>query len=198
MANPREENRNHQSAEDAAKRTGERVVDQTTRFGRVAAETGEDMVRASANLLQQNAETLQNFWRFGLDVPSGVMGRAADQIGQTLGVSGDDAQRAAEHSAGNAEMILHSTTAVSKMMAEMSREHFDFWRHQIENSMGRMNDLWRCRTPQDLIAVHSDLVRESMGAFLESSRRVADMSVKMVDDTRKQINQTAERRNRAA
>lgn len=198
MANPREEHRDHQSAEEAAKRTGEGVVDQTSRFGRVAAETGEDVVRASADLLQQNAETLQNFWRFGLDVPSVMMGRSADQIGQTLGVSGDDAQRAAEHSAGNAEMILHSTTAVSKMMAEVSREHFDFWRHQIENSMGRMNELWRCRTPQDLLAVHSDLVRESMGAFLESSRRVADMSVKMVDDTRKQINQTAERRNRAA
>jgi phasin family protein len=64
--------------------------------------------------------------------------------------------------------------------------------------MVMMRDLWLCRTPQDAVAVHSDLVRDSMGAFLESSRRLADMSVKMVDDTTKQINQTVERMRRAA
>jgi hypothetical protein len=189
--------RNHQSAEDV-RRSGERAVEQTSRFGRVAAETGEDVARASANLLQQNAETLQTLWRFGLDVPSVVMGRSADQIGRTLGVSGNDAQRAAEHSAHNAEMILHSTTAMSKIVTAMSSEYVEFWRHQIETSMGRMSDLWRCRTPQDVVAVQTDLVRDSMGAFLKSSRRLADMSVKMVDDTTKQNNQTVERMKGAA
>jgi hypothetical protein len=198
MANSRDEERTHQSAEETVRRTGERAVEQTSRFGKVAAETGEEVVKAGANLLQQNAETLQNVWRFSLDVPSIIMGQSADQVGRTLGVSGSDAQRAAEHSARNAEMILYSTTAVSKVTTEMSRECIEFCRHQIESNMSRMNDLWRCRTPQDVVAVQSDLVRDGMNAFLESSRRLADMSVKMVDDTTKQINQTVERMRRAA
>jgi hypothetical protein len=198
MANPRQEDRANQTVEETVRLTSEKTADQANRFGRVVAETGEEAVRASANLLQQNAETLQNVWRFSLDIPSVVMGRSADQIGRTLGVSGNDAERAVEHSARNAEMILYSSAAMSKVMTGMTREYTELWRNQIENNMGRMSDLWRCRTPQDVVAVHSDLVRDSMGALLESSRRLADMSVKMVDDTTKQINQTVERMRRAA
>jgi hypothetical protein len=154
--------------------------------------------RASANLLQQNAATLQNAWRFGLDTATAIMGRSADQFGRTLGLSGNEAQQAAERSARNAEMILYSTTAASKVMSGMSREYFEFVRHQIENSMDRMNDLWRCRTPQDVAAVQSDLVRDSVGSFLESGRRMADMSAKLAEDTTKQMTQTMERMKRAA
>jgi phasin family protein len=64
--------------------------------------------------------------------------------------------------------------------------------------MGRMNDLWRCRTPQDFVAVQSDLVRDNMSTLLESSRRLADMQGKMVDDAKTQINQTIEQMRGAA
>jgi hypothetical protein len=76
----------------------------------------------------------------------------------------------------------------------MSQEYFEFVRHQIENNMNRMNELWRCRTPQDVAAVQSDLVRETVGSVLESSRRMADMSLKLADDAAKHM----ERSRRAA
>lgn len=199
MANPRQEDKSTQSAvQDAGRRTSERVADQTSRIGRTAAETGEQVARASASLFQQNAETLQEAWRFGLDMATAVMGRSADQLGRTLGLSGDEAQKTAERSARNAEMILYSTTAASKVMSGLSREYFEFVRHQIENGMDRTNELWRCRTPQDVAAVQSDLVRDSMGTLLESSRRVADMSLKLADDTTKHMIETTERVQRAA
>jgi hypothetical protein len=198
MAHQRQEDRPTQSAEDTARRASERTAEQTSRIGRTAAEAGEGMVRASANLLQQNAEALQNTWRFGLDMTTAVMGRSVDNLGRTLGLSGAEAEQAADRSARNAETILYSTTAVSKVWSGMSREYFEFVRHQVENSMDRMNDLWRCRTPQDVAAVQSDLVRDSMGGILESSRRVADMSLKAADDTAKHMTETMERVRRAA
>jgi phasin family protein len=79
-----------------------------------------------------------------------------------------------------------------------SREYFEFVRQQIEKSMDRMNDLWSCRTPQDVAAVQSDLVRETVGSVLESSRRVADMSLKLADDAAKHMTQNMERNRRAA
>jgi len=198
MANPRQEDRLTQNTEDTVRRTSERTADQTSRIGRAAAETSEEVVRASANLLQQNVETLQNAWRFGLDMTTAVVGRSVDQLGRTLGVSGAEAQQAAERSARNAETILYSTTAASSVLSGMSREYFEFVRHQVEHGMDRMNDLWRCRTPQDFAAVQSDLVRDSMETMLESNRRMADMSLKAADDTAKHITQTMERVKRAA
>ena len=64
--------------------------------------------------------------------------------------------------------------------------------------MDRMNDLWRCRTPQDVAAVQSDLVRDSMGDLLESNRRMADMQLKAADDTARHMTQTMERLKHAA
>jgi hypothetical protein len=84
----------------------ERTAEQTSRIGQAAADAGEEIARAGANAFQQNAETLQNAWRFGLDVATSVMGRSTDQLGRTLGLSGNEAEQATERSARNAEAIL--------------------------------------------------------------------------------------------
>ena len=195
MADPRQEDKSTQNIEDKARRTAE----QATRTGQAAAETGDEVARAGAHLLQQNAETLQNAWRSGLDMATAVMGRSTDELRRTLGFSENEAlqaeaQQATERSARNTETILYTSTAATRLMSGMSQEYFEFVRHQIESNMDRMNELWRCRTPQDVAAVQSDLLRESVGSVLESSRRMADMSLKLADDAAKHM----ERSRRAA
>jgi len=199
MANPpRQDEKSAQGMEDAARRASERTAEQTGRIGQVAAEAGEEVARASASLLKQNAETVQNAWRFGLDMATTVMGRSTEQFGRTLGLSGDGVQKATERSARNAETILYASTAAANVMGGMSREYFQLVQHQVEKNMDRMNDLWACRTPQDVAAVQTDLVRETVGTVLESNRRIAEMSLKMADDAGKQINKKMEEIRRAA
>jgi phasin family protein len=189
---------------DAARQAGERTAEQATRIGQTAAEqtarvgqataqAGEEVARVGANLLKQNAETLQNAWRFGLDMTTSMMGRSTEQIGRTLGLTGDEAQEAAERSARNAQSILYSATAASKAMSGMSQEYFALARHQMEHGLERINELWNCRTPQDLAAVQTDLLRDAVGSVLESSRRVADMSVKLAEDATKRMEETVRR-----
>ena len=83
-------------------------------------------------------------------------------------------------------------------MGEMSQEYFQMVRHQLEKNMDHMNEFWTCRTPQDFAAVQSDMVRETVETALESSRRIADMSLKMADDAGKQIKQSMEEIRRTA
>jgi len=201
MANPRQEERSNQNMGDAARQTTERTAEQAMRVGqgateqtaRVAqatAQAGEEVARVGATLLKENAETLQNALRFGLDMTTAVMGRSTEQIGRTLGLTGNGAEEAAERSARNAQSVLYSATAASKVMTGMSQEYFALVRHQMEHGMQRMNELWNCRTPQDLAAVQSDLLREAVGSVLESSRRMADMSVKLTEDATKRMEET--------
>jgi hypothetical protein len=180
------------TAEQAA-RIGKAAAEQTTRIGQSAAEAGEQVARVGADLLKQNAETMQEAWRFGLNMTTAVMGRSTDQLSRTLGLSGDKAQEATERSAQNAQSILYSTAAASKAMSGMSREYFELVRHQIESSMERMNELWNCRTPQDVAAVQSELMREAVGSILETSRRMADMSIRLADDAAKRMAENARR-----
>jgi phasin family protein len=212
MANPRQEDKSTQGMEDAARRAGESAAerttrigqaaaDQTARVGQAAAEAGEQVARAGADMLKQNVETLQNTWRSGLEAATSVMGRSSEQFGRTLGLSGEEAQKATEatqRSARNAQTLLYSGTAAARVMGGMSREYFQMVRHQVEKNMDHMNELWTCRTPQDFAAVQSDMVRETVETALESSRRIADMSLKMADETEKQIKQSMEGIRRTA
>ncbi|MGY4496971.1 hypothetical protein ACVWYH_000898 [Bradyrhizobium sp. GM24.11] len=195
---PRQEERSAQNSEDTIRRAGERSSEQTRRIGLAAAQAGDEVAQASSHLLQQNAEMLQNTWRLGVDMATAMMGRSTDQLGRTFGLTGEEAQRATERSARNAEAILYSATAVAKGMNGVSREYVDFVRQQIERSMDRMNELWRCRTPHDLAAVQSDLMRDTISSALDASRRMADMSLKVADDAGNHITQTIERMQRAA
>jgi hypothetical protein len=192
MANPRPEDKSAQIAEEAVRRTSERTAEQTRRVAETAVETGQEVVRAGADLFQQNAQTLQNALRFGLNTTTAVMGRSTDQVSRTLGLA-DEVQQATERSARNAASVLHSTAAVAKVMSDMSREYFAFVQHQMETTMDRMNELWGCRTPQDFAAVQSDLVRQTVEGAVESTRRIADMSLKATDAA-KQMAQNIERR----
>jgi phasin family protein len=212
MANPRQDDKSTQGMEDAARRAGESAAEQTTRIGQAAAdqtarvgqaaaEAGEEVARASANLLKQNVETLQNAWRFGLEAATSAMERSTEPFGRTLGVSGEGAQqatKAAERSARNAQTLLYTGTAAARVVGGMSQEYFQMVRHQVEKNMDHMNELWSCRTPQDFAAVQSDMVRETVETALESSRRIADMSLKMADDAGKQMKQSMEEVRRTA
>jgi phasin family protein len=197
MAKPHQEHKSTEHVEDAARRVGEQAAEQTTR----AAEAGQDVARASADVLKQNVETLQHTWRSGLEAASSVMGRSSEQFGRTLGLSGEEAQKATEateHSARNAQALLYSGTATAKVIGGMSQEYFQMVRHQVEKNLDHMNRLLTCRTPQDFAAAQSDIVRETVETALESSRRIADMSLKMADETGRQIKQIMEQMRRAA
>ncbi|WP_024515645.1 phasin family protein [Bradyrhizobium sp. Tv2a-2] len=198
MANPREDETGAQRADEKLRRAGEKTAEQARQIGQATIDAGQDAARAGADILQQNAETLKNTWRSSLDTTTTVMGSSADQLSRTLGLSGDEAQQAAERSARNTEVILYSTAAVAKCMTEASREYLEFVRRQVENNMERMNDLWRCRTPHDFTALQTDLVRQSFEGAFQSGRRMADMSLKLADDTAKHIRENMERMRRAA
>ena len=198
MANPRPEDKSTQSPEDTMRRAAERTAEQTRRIGLATAEASEEVAQASSHLLQQNAEMLQNSWRFGVEMTTAMIDRSTDQLGRTFGLTGNEAQRATERSVRNAEAIMYSTTAVAKGMNGVSREYFDFVRQQIERTMDRMNELWRCRTAHDLAALQTDLMRDSIRSALDTSRRMADMSLKVADDAGNHITQSIERMRQAA
>jgi len=208
VANPRQEDKSMQGMEDAARRVGETAAEQTTRIGQAAAaqtsataEAGEKVARASADLIKQNVETLQEAWRIGLETATSAMGRSTEQLGRTLGVSGEGVQQSTEatqRSARNVQTVLYGGSAAARLMGGVSREYFEMVRQQLEKNLQRMNAFWACRTPQDFAAVHSDMMRETIEIALESSRRAADMSLKFVEEAGKQIKSETEELRRSA
>jgi hypothetical protein len=198
MANPRQNNKPARNAGHEARRTTERATEQTRRIGETTIKAGDEISRAGADLLQQNAELLQKSWTFGADLAADLITRSSEYLGRSLGVSGDEARKATDRSAHNAETILYSATTIAKGMNGVSREYFDFLRHQFQKNMERMHELRRCRSPQDVAAIQTDLMRETVGELFECNRRIADMSLRLADDAGSHIAESMETTRRAA
>jgi len=180
--NRQDRDKSNQKSDESFRQTGEQAAEQTRRIGLAAAKTSEDLSRASADLLHQNAEMVQNAWRFGMEAVTQVMNRSTDQLSRTFGLTGDEAQQATERSVRNTQTVMETASAVTKGTNEISKEYFQLARGQLDKNMERMNELWRCRSPHEFLAVQSDLIRDTMTGVLESGRRVADLSLKLADD----------------
>jgi hypothetical protein len=195
MATPDHADKASQTAEsvgEKVRRTEERATEQAKRIGETAVEAGQDVTRVSADLLRQNAETLQDAMRMGLEMTTAAIGRSTDQFSRTFDGSGG-LQQATERSARNAAATLHSTSAAAQAMSEMSRECLAFFRHQMESSAKCMSQFWACRSPQEIIALQSDFIRETVENAAESGRRMINIMSLKVDDAAKRIAQDTDR-----
>jgi hypothetical protein len=127
-----------------------------------------------------------------------MFNRSSEQLRRAVGLSGNEVKAATGRSARNVEAILHSATAASKGMNDLSREYYDFATDQFTKNMDRMNELWRCRTPQELMAIQSDIMRDSVKQFFERQKRVADMSVRLADEAGSHIAKNIEQAKQSA
>jgi hypothetical protein len=194
MASSRQDDKSTHTNRNAVREIGESTAEQTKRMGEAAAEAGQKVAQVGADLFQQNADMFQNALRFGPDLAAAVMRRSTDQLSRALGLSSDDVQQTTERSTRSAATMLHSTSALAKSMSGISQEYYSFVRHQIDSSMDRMNEFWRCRTPQDVAFLQAEILRDTMENALQCGRRMADNSLRVVEDAGKQMTQNAERR----
>jgi hypothetical protein len=58
--------------------------------------------------------------------------------------------------------------------------------------------LMRSRTPQELLAAQSEIIRDNFEGFLQSSSRIAEMSVQVADQATRRLTEAMDQKRRAA
>lgn len=165
---------------------------------RKAADEGVRVTRAGAEAMQRNAKTVEDAWRSGSDLAMRITEQSADQFSRIFGLSGEEAQRAAQTSSRNLHALLQSSTLLAETAQNISREWFEFARARLEHNLSQIEALLRARTPQDLAALQSELLRDNLEGWLQSTRRIAELSARMSDEAARKIGDTVEQARRAA
>jgi phasin family protein len=202
MANPRQAERDVSHAErdvsqaqrevsQAAQETSRKIAEETSRAARTAADAGAGAARAGADMLQRNAETVQHAWESGSKMATELAGKSVERFARACGISGEGAQQATEQSARNFESIVQSGTILAGGMQSISLELLNFARNRLEQNMHRVESLVNCRTPQEVLAVQSDLVRDSLEDFVQSTRHIAEISSKMAEEAVRRMNNSS-------
>ena len=210
MAKPRHERataqaqENHRGADtigqaaQAAAALGEQAARASGNAARMAAGASEHAARAGADLFESTAGAVEQLWRSGLDIASHFAEQSSSQMARSMGLSDEKAQEAAEQSSRNIDAIVHSSRAYANVFQGISRELSSLCRERMDRNLEKMNDMMRSRTPQELIAAQSDLFRDNLEGFLQSSKRVAEASVRVADQATRQLTEIIEKQRRAA
>jgi hypothetical protein len=188
MANPRQAERDvSQATQEATREATRKAAEETSRAARAAADASAGAARAGADLFQRNAETMQEAWRSGSQVASKLTEQSVQGFARAFGISGERAEQAAAQSSRNLECIVQSGTVIAGAMQNISREMFDFARKRVEQNLRRVDALADCRTPQEILAAQSDLVRDNLEDFVQSSRRISEISMEMADEAARRM-----------
>jgi hypothetical protein len=168
--------------------TTRRAAGQAAQTARTMTDAAERTARNSANVFHRNTEQVRQTFEAGSDAAARIAERAFGQFARAFGVTtgenaqqAQQAQQATQQSARNVEAILHSSTVIVDGVQTISREWLTFVQNRAERNMAQLEALANCRSMQDCIAVHTDLVRDNLEDLLATTRRVAEVSTRMVD-----------------
>jgi hypothetical protein len=142
-----------------------------------ADRASDQAIRAGMEMFQRNAEIVQRTLNYTAQLTSAMAERSFNQFGRGFRVSAERADKGAQRSSNNMEgsssnikAPVQPGTIVTEMMQRMCVECCDIARARIERGFERMGALVRSRSPQDIIALQGEIVRDNLETFLGFAR----------------------------
>ena len=158
----------------------------------ISTDVSERAARAGTEVLQRNAETVQEALQSSAAIAARLTERSADQFGRMFGISGEEAHKAARMSSDNVDAIIQSSSVLAEVTQSILRAWVNFTRECMEQNLNRFESLLRCRTPQDITAVQSEILRDNLESFLQCARRIAETSIQVADEATKRTAEAVE------
>src|SRR5262249_23155758 len=170
MANPRQtEKQADKEMKQAAEEVSRKLTEDTSRAAQTAADAGAGAARASADMFARNAETMRYAWESSGRMASQFAEQSIERMTRAFGMGSQRTQQATNESSRNLESIVQSGTILAGGLQSMSREWLDFARKSMEQNLNRVEALASCRSPHEMLAAHSDLIRDSLEDLVQST-----------------------------
>jgi hypothetical protein len=181
-------------ASDAAARSaqavagsGKQAARASINAARTAAGAGEHAVRAGADVIASTASAVGQLWQSGLEMTSRFAERSSRHVARGMSLSNERGQHATEQSSRNIDAIVQSGKTFVDACQVMSRELSSFYQERLDRNLERVDVLMRSRTPQELLAAQSEMFRDYLEGFLQSSRRIGEMSVQVAEQATRRL-----------
>jgi len=155
-------------------------------------------LRTSAEVIAHNAGALQRALHSGGSLATQLSEQSLEQFARLLDLAGERTKEASAHSARHLEAVMHSSTVLSGGFEAISREWIDFARNRVSCQHDRATQVLRARTPQDLAVIQTEILRDNIEGFLQSFRRVAEVSARVSEDAVRKLSDDPERTPKTA
>lgn len=180
--NPRQSEREQTMEQDTR-----RAAEQTAKVGQSFAEAGERTARSGADAARRNADAVKATWRNGTETAGRIAERSADQFSRMVGMGGDAARQTVQQSTGNIQAVMESGTIVAGGVQDIVGEWLRFAQGRAEQMMEHFDNLAGCRSPHELFALQTQIVRDNFAAFLNSARATSERSTRIAEEAARKM-----------
>jgi hypothetical protein len=87
--------------------------------------------------------------------------------------------------------MTESGTNIANGFRNASAEWMAFAQDSIERNVDRMNGLMGCRSIDECVAAQTELARDNLKGFLQSARRMSEISAQAAEEAVERISQAA-------
>jgi phasin family protein len=144
------------------------------------AETMATTVAFPVHLARRTAETARENVKSSLNAAAQGFQSLTEQFTNFTGLA--EAEELARRSFENLQAVSDSSTALARGFQEASQLWFALAQERLTKNVEGISRLSRCRSPQDFIAMQSELAREAMQQAVETSRRIGQVSMRVADE----------------
>lgn len=182
MANTKAKRRKKQGGQ-RSKVSMLKARDETRKMSAAAADASASTARATTDLMRDQFETVQRAWEVAAEAAKSVAARPIDQLSRASGLVGRNGNLGMQQSLRNAETVMESGTIIASAMHNISREVVELTSNRLQQNMNVIDALAKCRSPEEFVRAQSDFVRQQIGDYVQSVRRIAEISLHMADET---------------
>jgi phasin family protein len=133
----------------------------------------------------QEIASMQSAVRREVEQATTSVNRFIGQLSEAMGMAGQGggaAQAATKQASHNLELLTEANSIMTRAWNEMSAEWSRMTTEQFERNTQLMSEMLRLRTPQELLALQTEIARQSFECALACSGRIAEMTSRMVQD----------------
>jgi hypothetical protein len=196
LMNPRSDERS--SAREGAREAARRGAEQAERIARATADVNTQAARTSTDLMERNVKTAHEVMQSSAEMAARLAERSAHHFNRAFGLTGEEAQRAAQSSTGNLSALLQSSAVLAEMTQNMALEWMNFSRERVEQNLDRFDQALSSRTPHDMLALQSEIMRSNLEGLLGFTRRTAERSIEMTEELTRKFSEGAQPSRQAA
>ena len=171
-------------AERRSEKMAKQSAEGTSRVKDAAAIASDQAIRTGAEMFHRNAKTFQHTIQSSAKLASTMAERSADQFGRAFDFAGGGLT---ERSSRNLEAVVQSGTIMAEMMQRMCVECGDIARGRIERGFERMGALMQSRTPQDIVALQSEIFRDNVETFLGFAQKLGENSIRLAEEAKRRV-----------
>jgi phasin family protein len=177
------------AAEDVARETTRKAADQAARSAREMAGAAEHAARMGAEAAERNSDQLFSSWRGSADAASQMAERSLERWSKMFGLGGEGSMQAFQRSFGNTQAVLETTTMLAEGFRDLSGHWTRFLQERAEHNLHHVERLMGSRSPQEWMALQSEMARDQLEACLQVARQTSERSTRLADEAARKLSE---------